>query len=297
MRLKGKEKVSYINRGDKVALVALSNALGNSMKVKIEALCSTLREMGLEIVCSAYLYEAGCVRGGLAKQKARELESYYEDEEIKAIFDISGGDIANEVLCELDFDKIADHHKAYWGYSDLTTIVNAIYQKTGQEAYLYQIRNLIGECFKEQQSNFRTSILSENKDRSLFDFEYGFIQGTHMEGIVIGGNIRCFLKLAGTPFMPDFKDKILFLESRSGGVAQMITFLSQYKQLGAFNQVKGILLGSFTQMEQEKLVPSIESLVMEIVGDKELPIAKTKEIGHGQNSKAIIIGKSLKLCQ
>ena len=97
--------------------------------------------------------------------------------------------------------------------------------------------------------------------------------------------------------MPDFTDKILFLESRSGGVAQMITFLSQYKQLGAFDKVKGILLGSFTQMEQEGLTPTIEELVLEIVGCPSLPIAKTNEIGHGMDSKAIRIGKTLKLCK
>lgn len=28
-----------------------------------------------------------------------------------------------------------------------------------------------------------------------------------MEGVMIGGNIRCFLKLAGTDFQPDFRGK------------------------------------------------------------------------------------------
>lgn len=289
--------MSHLNRGDKVALTALSNALGSGMKSKIDALCSVLSQMGIVLVCSEYLYQTDSVRGGSSIQKAREVEKFYIDESIKSIFDVSGGDIANEVLCELDFDIIASHNKTYWGYSDLTTIVNAIFEKTGEAAYLYQIRNLIGSCCEQQQMRFKASVLNGEKDSGLFDFNYRFIQGSQMEGVVIGGNIRCFLKLAGTPYMPDFKDKILLLESRSGGIAQMITFLSQYKQLGAFKQVKGILLGSFTQMEEEALVPSIEELVMEIVGDKEMPIAKTDEIGHGQDSKAIVIGRKLKLCK
>ena len=32
-----------------------------------------------------------------------------------------------------------------------------------------------------------------------------------MEGIVVGGNIRCLLKLAGTPYWPDMREKILLL--------------------------------------------------------------------------------------
>ena len=121
------------------------------------------------------------------------------------------------------------------------------------------------------------------------------MQKDYLEGVVIGGNIRCFLKLAGTPYMPDFKDKVLFLESRSGGPAQMITFLNQYKQMGAFKQIKGLILGNFTQMESEGSVPSIEELVMQIVDRTDLPIVKTSEIGHGADSKAILIGENITL--
>ena len=48
-----------------------------------------------------------------------------------------------EVLPYLDFDIIADTDKEFWGYSDLTTIINAIYTKTQKSSVLYQIRNLI----------------------------------------------------------------------------------------------------------------------------------------------------------
>lgn len=284
-----------IDRGSKVALVALSNALPIQMKEKIEDLSNVLMKMDLEPVCSQYLYQKESVRGAQAKVKARELEAFYEDEAIKAVFDVSGGDIANEVLCELNFEKLKDRKKCFWGYSDLTTIINALYQVTGETTCLYQVRNLIGIESVMQSQLFEESILGN--EESLFQFEYRFLQGELMEGIVVGGNIRCFLKLAGTPFMPDFTDKILLLESRSGTMAQMITFLSQYKQLGAFKKVKGILLGSFTQMEEEGLVPTIEDLVIELVDNPDLPIAKTEEIGHGADSKAIQIGKTLRLCQ
>ena len=284
-----------LEKGNQVALVALSNGLSSQMQGKIENLCDVLKEMGFHPICSQYLYQQESVRGAKAKLKAEELEQFYNQQAIKAIFDVSGGDIANEVLCELNWDNLKRENKLFWGYSDLTTIVNAIYQMTGTATCLYQVRNLIGTHGAIQQQYFKETVL-ESKE-SLLTFSYQFLQGNQMEGIVVGGNIRCFLKLAGTEFMPDFTDKILFLESRSGGVAQMITFLSQYKQLGAFKKVKGVLLGSFTQMEQENLTPTIEELVVEIIDNPNLPIAKTKEIGHGQDSKAIIIGKTLKLCK
>lgn len=280
-----------LKSGSKVALVALSNALSLQMKEKIDELSRVLEEMGLIPICSEYLYQRESVRGATARLKARELEEFYNEESIQAVFDVSGGDIANEVLCELNFEKLIGKNKLFWGYSDLTTIINAFYQKLKTPSCLYQIRNLVGKEAVIQQEAFKKSILEGEED--LFEFQYQLIQGEGMEGIVVGGNIRCFLKLAGTPFMPDFTDKILFLESRSGGVAQMITFLSQYKQLGAFKKVRGIILGNFTQMEEEKLMPSIEELVLEMIDDPNLPVAKTSEIGHGQDSKAILIGRNI----
>lgn len=284
-----------LEKGNEVALVALSNALQIEMKAKIEALCEVLKKLGLNPICSGYLYQNESVRGASAKQKARELEMFFEDMHIKAIFDVSGGDIANEVLGELNWQVLQGKKKIFLGYSDLTTIVNALNHKLEIPTYLYQVRNLVEDCREVQQKHFRESLL-EGKE-SLFEFEYNFVQGEEMKGKVVGGNIRCLLKLAGTPYMPDFEDKILFLESRSGGVAQMITFLSQYKQLGVFKKVKGILLGSFTQMEKEALKPTIETLVKEIVDNPQIPIAKTKEIGHGMDSKAIKIGEMIELCK
>lgn len=98
----------------------------------------------------------------------------------------------------------------------------------------------------------------------LFHIEYEWIQGTEMQGIVVGGNIRCFLKLAGTEYMPDLNGKILLLESYSGTVAKMETYLCQLQQMGAFSKAAGIILGTFTEMESEQCVPTIQTLVKRI---------------------------------
>ena len=215
---------------------------------------------------------------------------FYKDDEIKGIFDISGGDVANGILPYLDYDVIASSSKMLWGYSDLTTVINAIYKKTGKASVLYQVRNLIYEYKEQQIENFKNTIMHHEND--LFNINYKFIQQGKMHGIVVGGNIRCFLKLAGTEYMPELTDKILLLESFGGTVAKMETYLCQLGQIGAFDKVAGIILGTFTEMETEKCIPTIETLVKKIVG-KDLPIAITSDIGHGTNSKGIIIGQEI----
>lgn len=315
-------------KGDKVAIVCCSNGQSLSKKKEIENLKVILEEMSLIPVFSKYIYQKislekvennlkGFPESGSPLEKARELMGFYEDASIKAIFDISGGDLANTILPYLDYERIASVKKQFLGYSDLTTVINAIYTKTQKVSVLYQIRNLLYEYSAQQKEDFIKTCFAKNlKDiinddavkkmerenvhnlsatqtTGLFQFPYKFYQGETVEGVVVGGNLRCFLKLAGTEYFPDVTDKILLLEARSGNAAQILTYFSQLEQLGAFKKVKGILLGTFTQMEREQPVSAVYSLLKRYINE-ELPVVKTEYIGHGEDSKAIQIGKKYK---
>ena len=270
----------------KVGIVCCSNPQKKEYKETVYKLEETLNALGMEAVFSNCIYEKERANY-TGKEQAAELMRCYRDEEIEHIFDISGGDIANGVLPYLNYGEIGKSEKTFWGYSDLTTIVNAIYTKTGKASVLYQIKNLVYDYGKKRIEDFKSGKL-------INDFSYSFVQGTEMEGVVIGGNIRCFLKLAGTEYMPNFEKKILLLESLSGKVPQMETYLCQLQQLGAFDKVSGILLGTFTQMEKENCKPAMPELIKEFVS-KDIPIAMTGQIGHGLDAKAIWIGKPIKL--
>ena len=273
--------------GKKVGIVCCSNGMKRSYSGKIKMLEEKLRSIGLVPEFSRYIYEKEGAFCGTAKERAQALMDFYENDEIGEIFDISGGDVANGVLPYLDYDVIAKSEKRFWGYSDLTTILNGIYAKTGKSSVLYQIRNVLYEYGDQQAMDVKSTLVEP--ENALFQIKYHFIQQEKMQGVVIGGNIRCFLKLAGTEYMPDFKDKILLLESRSGRVPQMETYLSQLQQIGAFEQISGILLGTFTQMEEEQCKPEMPELLLNYVGE-DMPIAVTREIGHGMDAKVIMIG-------
>lgn len=278
--------------GDKIGIVCCSNGQKRTYCEKLKYLADTLSSIGLHAVFSDFIYEKEDVFSGNARERAQALMKFYTDDEIRGIFDISGGDLANGILPYLDYDIIADSEKLFWGYSDLTTVINAIYAKTGKTSVLYQIRNLIYEHGEEQLVNFKNTVLDGGDD--LLQLDYRFLQKKEMCGVIVGGNIRCFLKLAGTTFLPDLKGKILLLESRGGTPAQIETYLRQLEQLGAFKKAAGILLGTFTQMEAECHAPTAEALVKEIAGS-DMPIAVTKNIGHGTDAKAVLIGQKLYL--
>lgn len=274
----------------KAALVACSDPMLLYQKDDIQRLQTLLEEEGLEVVVSPHLYDS--IESLSMQDKTDDLMGYFRDPGMEFIFDVSGGDIANSVLQELDYSAIRESRAVFCGYSDLSTVLNAIYSRSGRETVNYQVRNLLYDHAEEEKAYFRKNILTKNIGGS--DLEYRFLRGDAMKGRVLGGNIRCFLKLAGTPFWPDLDGAILLLEAYSGNVMKITTYLYQLKQIGVFEQINGILLGTFSEMEKRQLRPTTGELIQSIV-PMTLPIAVTRYIGHGTDARAIAIGREYDL--
>ena len=221
---------------------------------------------------------------GTDRQRAEALMDFYRDPEISAVFDLSGGDLAAGVLPYLDFGEIAAADKPLWGYSDLTSVLNAVYARTGRESVLYQPRHFLNQNPRTVREALQTG------SGDLFSVSGRFLRGEKAEGILIGGNLRCFLKLAGTPWFPDPAGKILLLEARSGGSARIAAGMHQLSQMGVFRKAAGVVLGTFTQAEQEKQIPSPERILLDLT-DGSLPVYKTEDVGHSPFAHAAVIGR------
>ena len=270
---------------NKVALVVCSNGKAREDKIKLDKLEEALKSLGLVPIYSNYLYKDEFGRSASAEVRAQEVMNFFRDESIKAIFDISGGDLSNEILDYLDYDIIKKHIKPFFGYSDLSVVLNTITAKTGEPTYLYQILNITGN--EDIKDSFKKTIL--NNKSNLVNISWEFFQGEEISGIVAGGNIRCFLKLAGTQYFPDLENRVLFLEGLGTTVESLITHLAQLKQMGVFDKISGLLLGTFTNIEKIYNKNDIYSIVKDFTA-KDLPVAKTSEVGHDINSKMITIG-------
>lgn len=277
--------------GDAVGLVCCSDGHPANRKESNAALTQVLKSFGLAPIWSPCVYAKQSVFSGAGKERADVVNDFYKNPEIKAIFDISGGNVGNNVLEYLDYPLIQANPKPFVGYSDLTTVLHAIYAKTGNAGCLYQLRNLVAKDRVVQQSRFRDSLLGGGN--SLYDASYVFLRGTSINGVVIGGNLRCLLKLAGTSYWPDFTGKVLFLESLGGGPGEIAAMAVQLRQIGIFSQISGLLLGTFSKMEQEQLTPTAPEIFLRVTEPFGLPVAQTKEIGHGTDSKALRIGVSI----
>lgn len=279
----------------KIGIVCCSNGQNDDITARLKALETLLKEMDITPVYADCIKKTDQVRSAPAKQRAAALMEFYNQEAVEAVYDISGGDIANEILPYLDYETIAKSKVIFYGYSDLTTVLNAIYAKTGKESGLYQIMNLIKPL---KLNEHRLEWVEREEQRRYFehrqpDFSYHFLKGKQLEGIMVGGNVRCFLKLAGTEYFPDLQGKILLLEALGGEIPQSISYLSQLSQIGAFQKINGILLGTFTRIEEMGMIEQLYREVLQFADG--LPVAVTSEIGHGTNAKCCMIGRRYQL--
>ena len=274
-----------------VSLSACSNGLNKNKLPVMESLGQVLQKMGVEITGSDNLYAQENVYSVPATVRAENLLRSFSDDRNSYIFDVSGGDIANEIIPYINFDTIKKSKAQFWGYSDLTVIINAIYAISGKSSVLYQIRNISEYGDVKRRNEFECYI--RNGDNELFRFPYKIYNGSQIKGTVIGGNIRCLLKLAGTPYFPDVDGKVLFLEALGSDLGQVITYLSQLKLMGVFDRISGVLIGTFTQLEKTLSPDETAMLVKQFSGN--LPLAKTQLIGHGTDSKALTIGEEILL--
>lgn len=271
----------------KAALVGCSNPLKEAYLPIVDQLAKILEDLGLEVVVSQFLTDDTLIgRGG---KRARELESFFLDPEMGHIFDISGGDLANTVLSHLDLDQIKDSQAVFYGYSDLTTILTAL-AKNGNQAVNFQLRNCLVNKDLLKSGYFERLLAGKKAAKELDELEVTFVRGSEMSGPVYGGNLRCLLKLAGTPYWPDFTGSILLLEAYRGQPELVASLLEQCRETGIFNQISGVLLGTFSELDKLKESQLPEEILLDLLPTN-LPIAKTEFIGHRPDAKAIRLGQ------
>lgn len=100
-----------VKKHSKVGIVCCSNGLKLTQEKNVKQLEETLYSLDLEAVFGNHIYAKDSLHSGTAKERAKALMDFYEDNSIKAIFDISGGDLANGVLPYLNYDIIKDSDK------------------------------------------------------------------------------------------------------------------------------------------------------------------------------------------
>jgi muramoyltetrapeptide carboxypeptidase len=198
----------------------------------------------------------GKYRGYLAgsdDQRLYDLHYMFKKKDVKAVFCVRGGYGSPRLLDEIDFSLIKKNPKIFVGYSDITVLHMAFLKKTGLVSFAGPM--LATDFGKDEistytEESFWRTITSTKKigqvvlpgEDRLFSLNKGSAKGQ-----IIGGNLALLISLAGTEFFPDLKGKILMIEDIGEQPYRVDRLLNQLKLMKAFKQLKGIILGAFTE--------------------------------------------------
>lgn len=300
--------------------VLLPPLLGTESTIAIVPISSTCAEArlksGLEFLADnefstrVYLDPTKCQHSkkalfscATAKERATALENAFKDEKTGAIIISRGGFGAVEALCEMDFETFKEHPKLVAGFSDVTALLIALYQRCG---FAGIHGPMLAGSLARSSENDEARQSAEALLKALKNFDFSFIADYELNELIageavtaplIGGNLTVLTSLIGTPFEPDFKDHILFLEDTEARQYRIVRNLLQLKLAGKFDGVKGVVLGEFTVPNIARPVWSLEELALDVFEDPcfSFPVYSGLPIGHGDLNLPVPIGVQAKL--
>lgn len=244
--------------GDEVRLVAPAGAIFD--RVRLEIAAENMVGLGLNPTLGAHVRKRFGYFAGTDEERAADVMAAFTDPKVKAIFALTGGWGAARALQHLDFDTIKANAKVVIGYSDITALVNAIFAKTGMTTFhgpngTSRWRPAVAAMAKQILFDGGTPTIKNPVP--VYDTlaqhtlrVQTVVPGT-AEGILVGGNLTVLTALAGSPYMPDMRGKILFLEDVGEAIYRVDRMLSTLQLSGALAQVNGIVFGGFTDVKND----------------------------------------------
>ena len=308
-----------IKKGDTVAIVSLSSGMGGEKEFihKYELGKKRLEnEFGLKVITMPnalkgikYLYEH-------PEARAADLNSAFENKEIKAIFSMIGGDDSIRIIPYINQKVIRDNPKIFIGYSD-STVTHLLLYKNRLTSYYgpailsdiaengamfeYTKNNMLNALFSNNQLIIKSSkewtsdridwtdASRDNEFREMRPEEHGYevLQGQGVfEGELLGGCLEVLDMVIGTEIWPDiseWKKKILFIETSEGKLKpdKVVYFLRHLSALGVFNEINGIIIG---KPKDETYYKEYKDAFLKVINIEnhlqKLPILYNVNFGH-----------------
>ena len=278
---------SKIKPGDEIRVVSPSRSLSEMWNVAHHRAVDFWKKEGFKLTYSAHSYEFDKYHSSSITSRVKDLHEAFLDPNVKMIITSLGGFNANQILRYLDYDLISKNPKIFCGYSDITALSNAIYAKTGLITYYGPHYSTFG--FDEEIEYTRQAFFSCVRDEASFLITpsksatiYHIIQEGVCEGTIIGGNLCTLNLLQGTPYMPNIRNKVLFLED-DNIMGEYFSYefdrnLESLLQIDGADTIKGIVFGRF----KESWGMSLERIT-DIVQDKvssDIPVIFGVDFGH-----------------
>lgn len=286
-----------LKAGDTVALVAPAFPIKEEERDGCAAL---LEAMGYRVKMGESLQKLmnfHSYLAGEARIRGNDINQMFSDPQVKAIFCVRGGYGSSHIMRYLDFDMIRKNPKIFVGYSDITNLHSGLQMFCNLVTFHGPM--VCSNMLRDFDDYTRESLFSSLNMGANLEFknppgEGGFdvIQNGTASGIITGGNLSLLSRGAGTFFQLDTAGKILFLEDVEESIPSLDMSITQLEYAGMLNQVAGILLGDFTDCNNDRYDGSyqIDEFLHERFSACRVPVLSHVRSGHAKPMGTIPLG-------
>jgi len=274
-------KPPALREGDTIGLVSPAGILPSEERYR--EIRESIRSLGFRVKTGKHSEQQYGYLAGKDPQRASDLNEMFADQDVDAIIPYRGGWGSARILEEIDYKVIKDHPKPLIGFSDITSLLLAIYKHT-------RLVTFHGPVGKSEWTPFTVEYFKQavmdgaefemkNPENEIHNVKT--ISPGKAEGILLGGNLTVLTTLLGTDYLPDFDGALLFIEDIGEDIYRIDRMLVQLKLNGILDKINGFIVGRCTDCK----AGSDPSLTLEQVFDDHIkplgiPAYSGGMIGH-----------------
>jgi muramoyltetrapeptide carboxypeptidase len=292
--------------GDAVGLVAPANATFNTYELDIAR--DSLEALGLKVRVGDHLRDRHGYLAGRDRDRAADINAFFRDASVSAVLPIRGGWGSARLLPFLDYDAIRRNPKVIVGYSDVTALLTAIHARTG--LVTFHGANGMGRWDQYSLDFFRrvlfdgeavtfTNTPKHSDTNVLTPVQYRIqtIRPGTARGRLIGGNLTVLSAIAGSPYLPDWDDAILFLEDVREEIYRVDRMLTTLKLAGILDRIRGFVFGTCSECGPGSGFGALtfEELWADHIAPLNIPAWSGAMIGHGMPQWTLPVGAEVEI--
>ena len=273
----------------------------------IEFAMDIVRSLDFKVKPGAHLFDRSGYLAGTDAARASDLNAMFKDPGVDAIFCARGGFGASKLLPLIDYDAIARNPKVLLGYSDITALHLAINAQTGLITFhgpiaTQQFSPYTLAAFQQVLQTVPTAPIiaapppfAQTPGRAERANRLKTLKPGRATGRLIGGNLSLITHLLGTPYAPDFKGAILFLEDVDEAPYRIDRMLTALWLAGVFEEIAGLVIGKFTNARVSGPSLSVEAILRDRVAPLAIPVLQGLMIGHIDDQATVPVGAMARL--
>lgn len=201
---------------------------------------TNLKKLGFSVQLSPYALGQRDLSSGSDVERFNDFRWALLESDARVLMPSRGGYGIIRVLDKISQLSWQNSDRVLVGFSDLTFVLNFVAESRALRVFHGpMLVNNFFDPVPQVVEYFERMCGGE----SYFVKWEGDSCGSRFSGKVFGGNLTCFTMLAGTPFCPNLRDSVLFIEDVHEEEYRVDRLLYTLKHLGVFQDIRGVLVG------------------------------------------------------